>query len=132
MSGLFTNLYIKERKTGEYSFDLTMAMNGSLSGLVAITAPCGSVEMWAAIVIGIVAAWIYMGGSVLLVKLRLDDAVDAIPVHMFNGFWGLVATGLFSTQSGVAQVLGTDDKFGFFYHVGKGDFDVTFLGVEIG
>ena len=42
---LFTNLYIEERRTGEPHFSLAMAMNGALSGLVAITAPCGVIEV---------------------------------------------------------------------------------------
>jgi ammonium transporter, Amt family len=82
VSGLMTNLYLEERRTGEYTFNLTMAMNGCLSGLVAITAPCGTVYNWAAVVIGMVAAWIYIGASKLLIRLRIDDAVDAIPVHL--------------------------------------------------
>ena len=86
-TALFVNLYLEERKTGEYKFDLTATMNGLLSGLVAITAGCGTVENWAAAAIGAIAGLIYLGGSALLIKLRLDDAVDAIPVHMFNGVW---------------------------------------------
>lgn len=131
ISGLFTNLYLQERKTGEYSFDLTMAMNGALSGLVAITAPCGTVDYWAAIVIGIVSGWIYLGGSKLLIQLKLDDAVDAIPVHMFNGVWGLLATGLFSAPAAVLEGFGSDEYVGWFYELGRGSFNAILLANQV-
>ena len=84
-AALFANVLLQERKTGEYKYDLPSAMNGALSGLVAITAPCGTVENWAALVIGTISAMLYLSASSTLVRFRLDDAVDAIPVHMVNG-----------------------------------------------
>ena len=84
-TALFVNLYLQERRTGEYTFDLTKTMNGCLSGLVAVTAGCGTIENWAAVAIGGVSGLIYLGGSTFLIKIKLDDAVDAIPVHLFNG-----------------------------------------------
>lgn len=109
-----------------------MAMNGLLSGLVAITAPCGTVDMCSALVIGMVSGWLYMWGSSFLVKMKIDDAVDAIPVHMINGLWGVVSTGLFSNQAGVERVVGVEDKYGFLYHLfGKGEFNITLLGVQL-
>lgn len=95
--------------------DLVMAMNGCLSGLVAITAGCAVVEFWASIVIGIVAGWIYVGGSALLIKVKIDDAVDAIPVHLFNGIWGIFAVGLLTSPQLLLQAYGTDSHPGFFY-----------------
>jgi hypothetical protein len=68
--------------TGEVSFNLQYTMNGCLSGLVAITPACSVVDTWASFVIGSVAGALYLGGSKLLVKWRIDDAVDAIPVHV--------------------------------------------------
>ena len=53
-------------------------MNGSLTGLVAITGGCAAVETWAAVIIGIVAGWAYLFCSKLMIRLRIDDAVDAI------------------------------------------------------
>jgi ammonia channel protein AmtB len=130
IGALFANLYIEERRTGEYSFDLTVSMNGCLAGLVAITAPCGTVENWAAVCVGIVAGWIYLTGSKLLIKLKLDDAVDAIPVHMFNGMWGLIATGLFSSPGRLIDAFGTDEHVGLFYSLGQGSFDGTLLLIQ--
>ena len=79
---LFLSTVVAEHFTGEITFNLQYAMNGCLSGLVAITAGCSVVESWASIVIGLVAGALYLGFSKLLVKRRIDDAVDAIPVHV--------------------------------------------------
>ena len=63
LTALFVNLWILERYTGEPFFDLKYAMNGTLSGLVAITAGCGVVEPWAAVLVGFVAGLLYIAGS---------------------------------------------------------------------
>jgi Amt family ammonium transporter len=130
IGALMTNLYLEERLTGELSFDLTVAMNGTLAGLVAVTAPCGTIEPWAAVCVGIVSGWIYLMGSKLLLKLRLDDAVDAIPVHMFNGMWGLVATGLFSSPGRTFDAFGTDEHVGLVYSMGQGSFQGTLILIQ--
>merc|ERR1711990_487377 len=75
--------------------DLSGILNAVLGGLVAITANCNYVEPWAAVVIGIFAALTYTGSSYMLKKLKIDDVIDASPVHYFCGIWGLLATGLF-------------------------------------
>lgn len=131
MTALFFNLYILERYTGEPFFDLKFAMNGTLCGLVAITGSCGIIETWAAVVIGGVAGLIYIGGTHLVVYMRLDDAVDAIPVHMFNGMWGLIAVGLFASPSGLLAAYGRDKHVGWFYSWGRGSGDFTLLGIQI-
>ncbi|OAG26716.1 ammonium transporter [Thermodesulfatator autotrophicus] len=77
-------------------FDLGMSLNGVLAGLVAITAPCAWVEAWAAVVIGIIAGFILVGGVYLLEALKIDDPVGAVPVHGFNGLWGVIAVGIFA------------------------------------
>ena len=112
---LFTNLWWEERMTGEPKFVIQMAMNGALSGLVAVTSGCAYIEPWAAIVTGLVAGWLYMLSSALLIKLRIDDAVNAIPVHMVNGFWGLIATGLFTSPRLLELTHGVRDNAGLFY-----------------
>jgi Ammonium Transporter Family len=115
ISALFTNLVIEERRTGEYTFVMLMAINGCLSGLVAITSGCSVVEPWAALVTGVVAGWIYMTSSYLLERCRIDDAVNAIPVHMCNGAWGLIATGLFASPRRLDLTYGSSDHIGLFY-----------------
>jgi len=127
VSSLFTELFLNERRTGEYNFDLSKAMNGALAALVAITAPCGTVENWAAVGIGFIAGLIYLAGSKFLIRIRLDDAVDAIPVHMFNGVWGMIATGLLSTPKKLMDAYGTDEHVGWFYSFD----DFTLLGNQL-
>jgi ammonium transporter, Amt family len=83
MSAMFINLIVLERTTGEAYFDLTYLMNGALSGLVAVTGGCAVFEPWVSAIIGFIAGLVYLVGSKLLVRLRIDDAVDAVPVHLF-------------------------------------------------
>jgi Amt family ammonium transporter len=79
--------------------DLSMAMNGALAGLVAITAPCAFVEPWAAIVIGGIAGYIVVRGVELLDKLQIDDPVGAVPVHGMCGILGTLCVGIFGKAS---------------------------------
>ncbi|WP_343389677.1 hypothetical protein [Candidatus Amarobacter glycogenicus] len=77
-------------KTNRY--DLGLVANGVLGGLVGITAGCATVEPWAAVVIGIVAAIIVIYAVDLLDNvLKIDDPVGAAPVHLFTGLWGVIA-----------------------------------------
>ncbi len=76
--------------------DPAMSVNGILAGLVAITAPCAFVSSWAAVVIGLVAGvWVCVA-SAMLERWKIDDPVGAIPVHFFNGIWGVLAVGIFA------------------------------------
>jgi Amt family ammonium transporter len=131
ISSLFLNLWYLERFTGEPFFDLKFAMNGCLTGLVAITGSCGVIEPWAAVVIGFFAGIVYMIGSRFLEKVRIDDAVDAIPVHGFGGIWGLVAVGLFAAPSRLDHVYGHSTHPGLFYSWRDRDFDATLLGAQL-
>ena len=80
--------------------DVSMCLNASLAGLVAITAPCDVTDAFGSIVIGAVAGLLVVFGVWLLdYKLRVDDPVGAVAVHMMNGIWGTIATGLFATPS---------------------------------
>jgi len=87
VTAMFTDMILTRRKTGETMYDITMCMNGALGGLVSITAGCSVVAPWAAFIIGIIGGWTYIFWSSLLVKLKIDDAVDAIPVHFGCGIW---------------------------------------------
>ncbi|CAN0319311.1 unnamed protein product [Ectocarpus sp. 8 AP-2014] len=75
-------------------------INGLLSGLVAITAGCAVVEVEGAFLIGTIAALNYLGCSRLLELVHIDDMVDASPVHLANGVWGMIAAGLFASKEG--------------------------------
>eukprot|EP00538_Stauroneis_constricta_P013148 CAMPEP_0119566072 /NCGR_PEP_ID=MMETSP1352-20130426/31995_1 /TAXON_ID=265584 /ORGANISM="Stauroneis constricta, Strain CCMP1120" /LENGTH=581 /DNA_ID=CAMNT_0007615119 /DNA_START=416 /DNA_END=2161 /DNA_ORIENTATION=+ len=102
---------------GESYYDIPPAMNGALSGLVAITAGCGVVDPWASVVIGFFAGVFYLFGSWILIQFRLDDAVNAIPVHMFNGIWGMLAVGLFATPRQLEQAYGNGKHPGLLYAI---------------
>ena len=77
--------------------DPGMSVNGVLAGLVAITAPCAFVDTWAAVVIGLVAGVLVCVATFALEKMRIDDPVGAAPVHLVNGFWGVLAVGIFAS-----------------------------------
>lgn len=73
-------------------YDLGMALNGALAGLVAITGSCAFVEMWAALTIGAISGPVYVYGSRFTLNvLKIDDPLDATPVHLYCGIWGLIA-----------------------------------------
>lgn len=77
--------------------DPSMAVNGMLAGLVAITAPCAFVAPWAAVVIGTIAGFLVVGSVVFIERvLKIDDPVGASSVHGVNGLWGMIALGLFA------------------------------------
>lgn len=124
-SAMFTDSFIEYRKTGEVTYELTMAMNGALGGLVGITAGCSVVTPWAAFIIGIIAGWVYIGASKLLIKLKIDDAVDAIPVHFANGIWGVMAVGFFAEPDRMNLAYSTSAHVGWFYD--GGDFTLPFV-----
>jgi Amt family ammonium transporter len=124
---MFTDTIIDAMKTGEASYDLTMAMNGCLGGLVAVTAGCAVVTPWAALLIGMGGGLSYLCCSKLLIKLRIDDAVDAVPVHFANGIWGIIAAGLFAEPSNMALAGYNSDHTGWFYSFSKGSGDANLL-----
>ena len=117
---------------GYHSHDLTMTMNGCLTGLVGITAGCASVDTWSAVLIGMVAGWVYMLLSKWMMRLRIDDAVDAIPVHLGGGMWGVVAAGLFSEKELLQRAYGVDGQHvGWFFEWGMGSGDFTLIGTQL-
>ena len=101
--------------------DLTMALNGSLAGLVAITAPCDIVTPGASIVIGLIAGVLVVLSVFFWDKVHVDDPVGAVSVHLVNGIWGTIACGLFAAE----KVLGIGEaNTGLFY---GGGFHTTFV-----
>ena len=82
--------------------DVSMTLNASLAGLVAITAPCATVDALGASIIGIVAGiLVVVVVEGLDLKLHIDDPVGAVGVHLANGIWGTIADGLFNIESGL-------------------------------
>lgn len=87
--------------------DVSMCLNASLAGLVAITAPCDVTDAFGAIVIGAVAGLLVVFGVWFLDnKLHIDDPVGAVAVHCLNGIWGTIAVGLFATDTAPAFARG--------------------------
>ena len=110
--------------------DVSMCLNASLAGLVAITAPCDVTDAFGSMVIGAVAGVLVVFGVWLLdYKLHIDDPVGAVAVHMMNGIWGTLAVGLFATPTApgysIANAAGEESK-GLFY---GGGFEL--LGLQI-
>jgi Amt family ammonium transporter len=105
--------------------DVSMCLNASLAGLVAITAPCDVTDGFGAIVIGAVAGLLVVFGVWLLdYKLHVDDPVGAVAVHMMNGIWGTIAVGLFATSSAPGSEID-----GLFYGGGFEQLGLQLLGV---
>ena len=109
--------------------DVSMCLNASLAGLVAITAPCDVTDAFGAAVIGAVAGVLVVFGVWLLdEKLRIDDPVGAVAVHCLNGIWGTLAVGLFATSSSPAfEAAGI--KEGLFYGGGFEQLGLQAIGV---
>lgn len=87
-------------------YDLSTLLNCVLAGLVSITAGCASVFDFSAIIIGIIGAFIYLGGAHLLVYLKIDDPLVASVVHGFCGAWGLLAVGIFADNDAILDAYG--------------------------
>jgi ammonium transporter, Amt family len=97
-AAFFSNLLYK-------NFDLTMFMNGVLGGLVGITAGADQMSPTDAIIIGLIAGIIVVLGIALIDKLKLDDPVGAVAVHLICGIWGTLAVGIFGAMAGFDQLL---------------------------
>lgn len=103
--------------------DLTIALNGVLAGLVAITAPCAVVGPGSALWIGAAGGILVVYGIELLNKIGIDDPVGAIPVHGMIGIWGTLAVGVFGQAS-----LGSPSD-GLFFGGGLGQLGIQSLGI---
>ena len=97
-SSIVSNLLYK-------NYDLTMFMNGDLGGLVGITAGADQMSPTDAILIGIIAGVIIVFGIALIDRLKLDDPVGAIAVHLICGIWGTLAVGVFGAMASLDQFL---------------------------
>jgi len=87
------------------SYDISMFLNGILAGLVGITAGANLMSPTDAILIGMIAGILVVFGIITLDKLKLDDPVGAIPVHLLCGIWGTLAVGIFGSKAGWDQLL---------------------------
>lgn len=131
VSCMFLDSLLDASKTGEVSYDLTCTMNGCLSGLVAVTSGCATMDPWGALIVGFVAGALYLLASKTLIKLRIDDAVDAVPVHFMNGMWGLIAAGLFSTETNMGYAGYRTTNIGWFFEWGRGSANANLFLAQI-
>lgn len=112
--------------------DLSMTLNGTLAGLVGITAPCASVSTGSAVIIGLVAGVLVFFSCLWIErKLKIDDPVGAISVHGICGAWGTLSVGLFGQRSIDLQYWSdtTAIKDGLFFGGGFGQLTTQAIGV---
>jgi len=126
-AGAAAALFITWLATGKA--DITTTLNGTLAGLVAITASCAFVEPWAAVVIGLVAGLLVYGSMKMFEKLKIDDPIYALSVHGTVGVWGTLANGIFAAPELVAQT-GVGEA-GLIYTGSFSQLWVQFYGVVI-
>lgn len=111
--------------------DISMCLNASLAGLVAITAPCDVTDCAGAAVIGAVSGLLVVFGVWFVDnKLHVDDPVGAVAVHMLNGIWGTIAVGLFATASAPGFELAGIQE-GLFYGGGLSQLGIQLVGMFI-
>jgi len=125
--GAFTAMLYTWKRNGKA--DVGMTLNGSLAGLVAITAGCAWVPAWAAAIIGAVAGILVVAFVYFFDRKGIDDPVGAVSVHGINGIWGLLAVGLFA--DGTYGIYTTDGPLvtGLFFGGGPGQLAAQAIGV---
>jgi len=94
------------RYTMMKKYDVGGLCNGILAGLVSVTAGAANIEAHSAFIIGLVGAFVYQGASMALVRMRVDDPVDAVPVHACCGAWACFAAALFDWGKGLDSYHG--------------------------
>jgi Amt family ammonium transporter len=92
--------------------DLSMIINGALAGLVAVTAPCAFVSVGSSAIIGFIAGILVVLAVIMFDKLKLDDPVGALSVHLVNGVFGTLAVGLFAQDKITGAATGNGLFFG--------------------
>jgi Amt family ammonium transporter len=86
--------------------DVGITLNGSLGGAVGVTACCANISPASAFIVGLIAGIITTVATIALERLKIDDAVGAVPVHLCNGWWGTLSVALFNMDGFDAHKLG--------------------------
>ncbi len=102
-AGAFGALLISYLKFKTY--DITMVLNGILAGLVGITAGADQMSVLDSAIIGFIGGCLVVFGVVFFDKIKIDDPVGAISVHLVGGIWGTLAVGFFGSLAGMDQVI---------------------------
>jgi Amt family ammonium transporter len=105
--------------------DFTMTVNGALAGLVAITAPCNFVTPVGSVIIGLIGGAIAVPAVLFFDKMKIDDPVGALSVHLVNGIFGTLSVGLFAFEGTPGGSL---SKNGLFYGGGAGLLTTQLIG----
>ncbi|MBN2022461.1 MAG: ammonium transporter [Pirellulales bacterium] len=108
--------------------DLGMTLNGCLAGLVAITAPCAFVNVGASLLIGVLAGVIVVSGVLFFDRVRCDDPVGALSVHLLNGVFGTICVGLFATPDRIGRSGNAAAEAGLFYGGGTDQLVTQIVG----
>lgn len=106
VGAILTSFILNRKVIADY------ALNGSLAGLVAVTANANAVTLGAALLIGLIAGTLMLFATNLLERYRIDDAVGAIPVHLAGGIWGTLAVGLFADPTLIETGLSRGAQIG--------------------
>ncbi|XP_071957029.1 putative ammonium transporter 1 [Antedon mediterranea] len=101
-------LIIKQTFYKGNQWSLLTTINGGLTGMVSICAGCDSVSRWGAAVIGFVAGCLFILVSKLVLKVHIDDPLDAVAVHLSGGFWGIIAVTIFARDTGIVFTWDSD------------------------
>jgi Amt family ammonium transporter len=112
--------------------DLGMTLNGCLAGLVAVTAPCAFISVGSAAIIGAIAGGLVVFAVKFFDKIKLDDPVSALSVHLVNGVFGTLCVGLFSTADRIQGRTGNAATgAGLFMGGGWNQLAIQLLGVGV-
>jgi len=98
VAGLIVGWFLRGRP------ETDLLMNGTLAGLVSVTASANMISTPEAVIIGAIGALVMLGVSALLLRFQIDDAVDAIPVHLGAGIWGTLAVAIFGALGDVSRI----------------------------
>lgn len=99
LTAVFLHYMLHRNQRDRYS--TTVLCNGFLAGLVSITAGCNEIEPFAAVIIGILGGFTYFGSAKLLLRIKVDDPLEASPIHVGCGILSLISVGFFSTENGI-------------------------------
>ncbi|KAJ7373670.1 ammonium transmembrane transporter [Desmophyllum pertusum] len=106
-AGAITAMIIKRLGFAEKYWSLLFTINGGLTGMVALCAGCNAVHPYAAFAIGIIAGMAYVAWSTVMLRVRIDDPLDAVAVHLGGGIWGVLSVP--HLQQGIWNLLPSDE-----------------------
>lgn len=127
ISTLLLSYAIQRARRGRQVFDIIHTSQGLLAGLISITASCGLVEGWAAVIIGAIGGGVYLFSAWLVLNVfKVDDPLEASALHGGCGLWGLIAVGFFASRTPATDLYGHGTDWGVIMG-GRG----TLLGAQL-